>query len=183
MYKECDGKIRKYNKGGNMAGNYRLKIAYGDRQFEAEGDKKFVLDMWAKFQEKVPQIKEMPAERKIQEKSSEQTSFTSRSGKALSVGEFIRQMGLKKHTEFVLAFGYYLEKYTGMREFGPADINKCYYDSKMDSSNTSQMLIQNIKQGRIMEAKGTKKKGQKQYTLTQTGEEFIEKALTKKKAV
>ncbi len=29
-----------------MAGSYRLKIVYGDREFEAEGDKKFVLDLW-----------------------------------------------------------------------------------------------------------------------------------------
>lgn len=166
-----------------MAGNYRLKIAYGDRQFEAEGDKKFVLDMWTKFQEKTPQFKEWPTERKLQEKIPEQISSIARSGKTLSVGEFIRQLGIKRHTDFVLAFGYYLEKYAGMREFGPADINKCYYDSKMDSSNTSQMLIQNIKQGRIMEAKGAKKKGQKQYTLTKTGEEYIEKVLSKKKEV
>jgi hypothetical protein len=166
-----------------MAGTYRLKIANGDRLFEAEGDKKFVLDMWAKFQEKTPHVKESITEKKLQEKTSEQPSFTIRSGKALSVGEFIRQLGVKRHTEFVLAFGYYLEKYAGMHEFGPADINKCYYDSKMDSSNTSQMLIQNIKQGRIMEAKGAKKKGLKQYTLTRTGEEYIDKALTKKKIV
>lgn len=166
-----------------MAGNYRLKIAYGDRQFEAEGDKKFVLDMWVKFREYSPHVKEAPIEKKIQEKAPEQIFSPARAGKTLSVGEFIRQLGLKKHTEFVLAFGYYLEKYAGMREFGPADINKCYYDSKMDSSNTSQMLIQNIKQGRIMEAKGAKKKGQKHYTLTRTGEEFIEKVISKKKAV
>jgi predicted transcriptional regulator len=164
-----------------MAGTYRLKIAYGDHQFEAEGDKKFVLDMWQKFQAKTPQIKEGPPDRKLQEKTAEIVTSVPRSGKTLSVGEFIRQVGVKKHTDFVLAFGYYLEKYAGMREFGPADINKCYYDAKMDSSNTSQMLIQNIKRGRIMEAKGAKKKGQKQYTITRTGEEYIEKALTKKK--
>jgi predicted transcriptional regulator len=166
-----------------MAGNYRLKIAYGDHQFEAEGDKKFVLDMWVKFREYAPHVKEAPIEKKIQEKVPEQIFSPARAGKTLSVGEFIRQLGVKRHTEFVLAFGYYLEKYTGMREFGPADINKCYYDSKMDSSNTSQMLIQNIKQGRIMEAKGAKKKGLKHYTLTRSGEEFIEKVLSKKKAV
>lgn len=166
-----------------MAGTYRLKISDGDRQFEAEGDKKFVLDMWAKFQGKAPQLRAGSTERKLEEKTPGKITSMVRSGKTLSVGEFIQQLGLKRHTEVVLAFGYFLEKYAEMREFGPADINKCYYDSKMDSSNTSQMLIQNIKRGRIMEAKGAKKKGQKQYTLTRTGEEFIEKALTKKKAV
>jgi predicted transcriptional regulator len=164
-----------------MAGVYRLKIADGDKQFEAEGDKAFVLDMLKKFQERVfygiPGLSEKKGEKTL----TAQAAIASRGGKGLSLGEFIRQLGFKKHTEVVLAFGYYLEKYSGMREFGPADINKCYYDSKMESSNTSQMLIQNIKRGLIMPARGTKK-GQKQYTLTRTGEEFIEKALAKKKS-
>lgn len=93
------------------------------------------------------------------------------------MGEFVRQLGLKKHTDIVLAFGYYLEKISGVREFSPADINKCYYEAKMENSNTSQMLIQNIKNGRIMPARGTKKL----YTLTKTGEDFIETVLNKKK--
>ena len=167
-----------------MANTYRLKIVYGDRQFEAEGDKKFVLDMWKKFQESITSGKDLVTTKKPQEEATAYPPSISRREKSLSVGEFIRQLGLKKHTDLVLAFGYYLEKVSGsMHEFNPADINKCYYDAKMESSNTSQMLIQNIKRSRIMEAKGAKKKGQKIYTLTRTGEEFIEKTLSKKKAV
>lgn len=166
-----------------MASTYRLKIVYGDRQFEAEGDKKFVLDMCKKFQESITSGKDLVTTKKPQEEATAYPPSISRREKSLSVGEFIRQLGLKKHTDFVLAFGYYLEKVSGMHEFGFADINKCYYDAKMESSNTSQMLIQNIKRSRIMEAKGGKKKGQKLYTLTRTGEEFIEKTLNKKKAV
>lgn len=160
-----------------MAGTYRLKIGFGDRQFEAEGDKKFVLDMWKKFQEQTDYIEEQPPAKKGEKSLPSQVTVVSRSAKQLSIGEFVRQLGLKKHTDLVLAFGYYLEKNSGMHEFSPADINKCYYEAKMESSNTSHMLIQNIKRGRIMQAKGKKK----QYTLTRTGEEFIEKNLSKKK--
>jgi len=166
-----------------MAGTYRLKISYGDKQFEAEGDKTFVIEMWKKFQQRVFYGESVPLEKKGPKVLPGQVSDVPRSGKGLSVGEFIRQLAFKKHTDVVLAFGYFLEKYSGMREFGPADINKCYYEAKMESSNTSQMLIQNIKRGRIMQAKGSKKKGQKQYTLTRTGEEVIEKALAKKRSV
>ena len=140
-----------------MSGAYRLKIAYGDYQFEAEGNKKFILDMWKKFREIEVGGKEVPLKEKIPEKTKTRTSILPEAAKDLSIGEFVRQLGLKKHTDFVLAFGYYLEKFSGMREFSPADINKCYYDAKMESSNTSQMLIQNIRHGRIMEAKGKKK--------------------------
>lgn len=160
-----------------MAVTYKLKIGVGDTQFEAEGDKKFVLDMWKKFQEQSGYIKAEPLMNKGQKDLPNEVTVASRSAKQLSMGEFVRQLGLKKHTDIVLAFGYYLEKVSGVREFSPADINKCYYEAKMESSNTSQMLIQNIKRGRIMPAKG----GKKLYTLTGTGENFIETALNKKK--
>jgi predicted transcriptional regulator len=166
-----------------MAGTYRLKIVYGDKQFEAEGDKTYVLDMWKKLQPRVFHDEKVVSEKKGQKDLPDEIIVTTPRSKGLSVGEFIRQLGFKKHTDIVLAFGYYLEKYSAMREFGPADINKCYYDAKIESSNTSQMLIQNIKRGHVMQARGAKKKGQKQYTLTRTGEEFVEKTIAKKRSV
>ncbi|MFA6321431.1 MAG: hypothetical protein WCY36_06210 [Candidatus Omnitrophota bacterium] len=163
-----------------MAQNYRLKIVNGDRHFEAEGDKKFVLDMWKKFQGHDVSEQLIASKEKGQKELDARVNVISQGGKSVSVGEFILKSGLKSHTDIVLAFGYYLEKYSGMKQFGPADINKCYYDAKMESSNTSQMLIQNIKSGRIMQAKSTSKGGQKYYTLTRTGEDAIEKAMNKK---
>jgi hypothetical protein len=164
-----------------MEGIYRLKIVSGDKEFEAEGDKGFVLDMLKKFQDRVSLGVSGTPEIKGGKNLPTQVTVTSPTGKALSVGEFIRQLGFKKHTDMVLGYGYYLEKYSAMREFGPADINKCYYDAKMESSNTSQMIILNTRRGYIMAAKGANKKGR--YTLTSTGEEFIGKALNKKKSV
>jgi predicted transcriptional regulator len=78
----------------------------------------------------------------------------------------------------VVAFGYYLEKYSGATEFSPADINRCYYDAKMDTSNTSQMIIRNIRRGYVMQAKPGNSKGRKKsYTLTNTGEQFVSELL------
>ncbi len=96
--------------------------------------------------------------------------------KAISAGEFIRQLGIKKHTDQILAFGYFLEKYQGQPSFGAADINNLYYEAKLESSNTSQMIIYNIRAGLMMEAKG-EKKGKKKYTLTQNGERKIKERL------
>jgi predicted transcriptional regulator len=79
----------------------------------------------------------------------------------------------------VLAFGYYIEKMSGLPSFTPADINACYYEAKLETSNTSQMIIQNIRNSRMMPAKKGTSKGKKAYTLTQTGEDFIEKKLNK----
>lgn len=164
-----------------MTRTYRLKIGLGNRQFEAEGDKKFVLDMWKKFQSNTGNIIEQSSSKNVEKGLSSQVMATSLKSKQISIGEFLMRLGFKKHTDTVLAFGYYLEKYAGMNEFNSADINKCYYEAKMESSNTTQMLTQNLKTARIMRAKDSKKKGQ--FVLTKTGESFIEKSLNKKKGL
>jgi predicted transcriptional regulator len=77
-----------------------------------------------------------------------------------------------------LAFGYYLENQSEAFEFTPADINNCYYEAKIESSNTSQMIIQNIRRGFMMLSKSKSDKGRKRYTLTSSGEKYIETKLT-----
>ena len=65
----------------------------------------------------------------------------------------------------------------GQEAFTPADINRQYYDAKMDTSNTSQMIIINTSRGFFMEAKKAENGGRKQYVLTSTGEKYVEEAL------
>jgi DNA-binding PadR family transcriptional regulator len=62
-------------------------------------------------------------------------------------------------------------------------VTQCYYEAKLEPSNTSQMIVQNIKRGFLMEAKGSErgKKGRKYYTLTQSGLAFVENAFKKPK--
>jgi hypothetical protein len=98
-------------------------------------------------------------------------------GKSVSIREFIQQLDFKKHTDISLAFGYYLEKQQGAAEFTSADINNCYYEAKLEPSNTSQMIVQNIKRGYLMPSKRKDGKGKTRYTLTASGEKFIEAKL------
>ena len=156
-----------------MADNYRIRIVRQDGEFEAEGDKSFVLEMLDRFEAGTGAPTKAPKAR-APRKTAEEAA-----GKALSVREFVQKLGVKRHTDKVLAFGYYLEHHTGKSEFTPADINNCYYEAKMETSNTSQALAQNIKRGFVMEAKGGGKK-RKRYTLTQSGEDTIAKKLTEK---
>lgn len=150
---------------------YRLRIVKGDQQFEAEGDRAFVLEMLKRFEGVGPSL-----ETKAKKTTRATISMT---GKELSPGEFIRQLGLKRHTDIVLGFGYYLEHHSGVKEFTPADINNLYYEAKMESSNTSQMFISNVRKGFLMEAK-LEKGGKRRYTLTRSGEEYIKAKLVKK---
>jgi len=159
------------------AKTYRLRIAREGQEFEAEGDKPFVLEMLKRF---APQpVADQLQEAKIQvEKGQSRRAPTQvPRGKTLSIREFVQQLGLKKHTDITLAFGYYLEKSAGIPEFTPADINNCYYEAKLEASNTSQMITQNIKGGRMMPSKKKGEKGKNRYTLTASGEAFIESKL------
>ena len=166
------------------ARTYRLKIVQEGREFEAEGDKKWVSEMLKSYG---PQAS-VPAAvigQRGEKSPAGRAPGVSRpaTGKSLSIREFIQQLDLRKHTDISLAFGYYLEKHQGVSAFSPADINKCYYEAKLEPSNTSQMIVQNIKRAYLMVAKTAAKKGEKGkkgkgYTLTRTGEQFIESKLT-----
>jgi hypothetical protein len=148
--------------------NYRVRLNRAGNDFEVEGDKEFVLEMIEKFEIFSKPPTNITASVIAQTSTSANLSVDEGS-KPTSVGEFIRQLGFKKHTDKVLAFGYYLETYSGQNEFTPADINTCYYDSKIESSNTSQMIIQNIRRGYFMQSKN----GEKRYMLTQSGIDFV----------
>jgi len=143
-------------------------MSKGDQNFEAEGDKRFVLEMLKRFEGGVAL--------KAAQSQGPPDPAALASSKRVSVGEFIRQLGVRKHTDLVVAFGYYLEEHSGLKDFTAADINNCYYEAKMETTNVSQSIIQNIKRGYLMEAKGDKqaKKGRR-YTVTASGQSFISK--------
>jgi|SRR5579862_7860759 len=153
-----------------MAQTYRIRTSKGDQHFEAEGDKRFVLEMLKRFEG----VDASPVAQKKGKEVADPAALAS--SKRVSVGEFIRQVGVKKHTDLVVAFGYYLEEHSGLKDFTAADINNCYYEAKMETTNVSQSIIQNIKRGYLMEAKGEKKgKKGRHYTITASGQAFIRK--------
>ena len=152
---------------------YRLRIVQEGREFEAEGDKAFVFQM-LKWYGPQASVSSAGAEQASAKTSNKAESLVRRKvGKSVSIREFIQQLDLKKHTDISLAFGFYLEKYQGAAEFTPADINNCYYEAKLEPSNTSQMIIQNIRRGYLMASRKKEGKGKNRYTLTNSGEKFI----------
>lgn len=156
---------------------YRLKIVREGQELEAEGDKAFVLDMVKRFAPNRPSDTRPEAAVHVGRRGSKGDITSPIKSKALSIREFVQQLGLKKHTDITLAFGYYLEKFSDIQEFTPADINNCYYEAKLEASNTSQMIIQNIKRGRLMPSKKRGERGKNRYTVTASGEAFIESKL------
>ena len=162
---------------------HRLRLVRDGLEFEAEGDRDFVLEMIKQFVAGKSVATTTSTTGKGQEVSTGRLSPALKlSDKAMSVREFILQLESRKHTDLVLAFGYYLEKHSNQSAFAPADINNLYYEAKLDTSNTSQMIIQNIKRGHMMEAKKTEDGGKKQYVLTNSGEKYIEGLLAASEA-
>ena len=162
-----------------MAITYRVKIGRNDLQLEVDGDRKFVLEMLNRFDP--PGTTSTAAGKREQirqgkEGNSKAAVLSPAAGKAISPGEFIRQFQFKKHTDLALAFGYYLEKHSGVDAFSSADINNCYYEAKMESSNTSQMIILNIRRGFMMKAKGKGDEKKSLFTLTATGEKHVKES-------
>jgi hypothetical protein len=154
---------------------YRIRISRDGEEFEAEGDKAFVLKMLERFEASgsASPKTEIPTPTKGRRGKPPPQPSTAK-GKSISIREFVQQLGLKRHTDITLAFGYYLERHADTTEFTPADINNCYYEAKIESSNTSQMIIQNIRRGFMMLSRSKEDKGRKRYTLTSSGEKFIE---------
>ncbi len=162
------------------AKTYRLRVGGDGREFEAEGDKAFVLAMAKLYAPGTDSDLTRPPKGGAKQVTGKQSSLTvSSPGKGVSIREFVQQLDLKKHTDISLAFGYYLEKYGGKSDFSASDLNNCYYDAKMEASNTSQMIAQNIKTGRMMPSKQKGDKGRLRFTLTNSGETFIAKKFTK----
>ncbi len=165
----------------------RVRLVKNGEEFEFEGTPEFVRDMLAEYglapagsagvRQATPSGSHSSKSRG-QRLAEAAFGVSASQGKSLSVGEFIRQLGLKRHTDLVLAFGYYLEKHRGVSSFTAADVNNCYYEAKLDTSNTSQMITQNIKRGFMMPAKG-EKKGRRIFTLTRSGEDHVGKALAR----
>jgi hypothetical protein len=162
------------------AKTYRLRIGGDGKEFEAEGDKAFVLAMAKLYGPGINLDMNKGSKGGTKQVAAKHSSLAATSpGKGVSIREFVQQLDLKKHTDISVAFGYYLEKHGGKTDFSASDLNNCYYDAKMEASNTSQMIAQNIKTGRMMPSKQKGDKGRLRFTLTNSGEEFIAKKLTK----
>lgn len=164
-----------------MAIAYRLRFRQADTEFEIEGDRTYVTKTYQDLKE-ILGLSERAKPILTGEQKTTKSSLTKPlGGKTSSPREFIDRYGVKRHVDIVLAFGYFLERVRNQKSFTGADINTCYYEAKVEPSNTSQMIINNIKKGLIMPQ--SKKAGARaSYTLTRTGEQFIEAGFKTSKA-
>lgn len=97
--------------------------------------------------------------------------------KRLSPKEFILAAKPKDDVQKTLVLAYYLEKYGGMTVFNAKDLEHAFREAKEPvPDNINVKVIKNIKKGDIMEAQ-QKKDNFKAWTLTASGERFVENNL------
>jgi len=164
-----------------MATSYRIRFKQGDIEFEIEGDRSYVTKTYNEMKGILGLLQ--PSKPVLAGETKTSKSISARivgGGKSSSPREFIDRYGLERHVDIVLGFGYFLEKTRNLKSFTGADINTCYYEAKVEPSNTSQMIINNIKKGFIMQS--TKSGSKKSFTLTRTGEEFVDAGFKATKA-
>ncbi|MEM4258739.1 MAG: hypothetical protein QXL17_06280 [Candidatus Thermoplasmatota archaeon] len=97
--------------------------------------------------------------------------------KKISIKEFILSKKPKDDIQKTLVIGNYYEKYLNVNCFNIKDIKAGFIDAKEPlPSNINQMVNENIKKGHMMPAKEKKDK-LKAWTLTSSGERFVDNDL------
>lgn len=99
--------------------------------------------------------------------------------KKISIREFILQKKPKTAIQKVLVIGYYLEHFEKIECFTVKDVENGLRQAKeYAGKNISDLINKNIKKGYVMECK--EKNGRlKTFTLTNSGEKFVENELGK----
>lgn len=101
------------------------------------------------------------------------------SKKKVSPKEFLNTKQFKSEAEKTLILGYFLETAQDMTSFHVADLMSVFQSAKEKRpQNLNDVVNRNVARGFFMEAP-EKKDSKKAWTLTATGERYVEEQLTK----
>jgi len=116
-------------------------------------------------------------EKRIQRLEKLFESKPTQTKKQISIKEFILTKRSENDVEKTLVIGYYFEKFRDMSSFNVKDLEEGFREAKEKvPANINDKIIKNIKKGFMMELKEKKDK-LKAWTLTSTGEGFVENEL------
>ena len=101
--------------------------------------------------------------------------------KPMSIREFILAKKPKGHVQKTLAVGYYVEQYEGISPFTATDLEQRLRKAREPIPDKIHDKIgKNIGKGHMVEVDG-KRDGRKAWTLTNSGEEYVENDFKKRK--
>lgn len=112
-------------------------------------------------------------------RSSDTGTASTKSGRKLSVKEFLLEKSPSGGVQTTLVMGQYLEMYEGMESFNKVDLEKAFRAAKEPvPSNINDKVNMCIKNGHMTEA-AEKKDSMKAWYLTRSGEMVAEKGFQK----
>lgn len=98
--------------------------------------------------------------------------------KKLSPKEFLLTKNIQFDRDKTLALAYFLERMGGMSSFNISDLANAYQSAKEQRpKNLSDTVSKNVARATLMYA--PEKDGKKAWTLTTTGEKYVEEELNK----
>ena len=110
----------------------------------------------------------------LEGKSVQSTTSLMSKTRKMSAREFLMTKEIKTETQKTLALAFFLEQMDGMQSFNVADLESAFMAAKEKRpANTNDAVNKNIARGFIMEAT-EKKDTKKAWTLTTTGERFVD---------
>lgn len=95
--------------------------------------------------------------------------------KQISPAEFLKRYSVSNQTDRALLLGYYLERMKNITSFTTAELSILGKDIKRPFGNISDVVAQLASRGLMMSAGD--KEGKRAYSLTATGEEYVESML------
>ena|SRR5579859_3271036 len=95
-------------------------------------------------------------------------------GKKIGPGEFLTKAPSSNQSDQALSLGYYLEKVEEMQSFTTGDLGKVAREAKRKFANISDVVAKLAARGLLMSVGN--KEGHRAYSLTASGEEYVEKS-------
>jgi hypothetical protein len=151
-----------------MTQHYRIRI----RKNEIEIDIKYTDIQFV--QAKLAELKEEFLAKRTAD-SGYSSPETLGFGKKESLLEFLKRVSPKAAIEYAVGIAYYLEKVEGIEEITVKHIKERFRRVKFQHSNPSQVLVDAKIKSLLMDGSAPK-----QYTLTQSGEKWVEDRLQAK---
>jgi hypothetical protein len=99
-----------------------------------------------------------------------------------SIGEFLRKVSSRAHTDITLAMAYYLLRYRKVESFTVNDLDALYSEARRPKTNLNLAVNGNIKKGFMID-KGEKREALKLFAISRMGEDHVESDLLKPLAV
>jgi len=99
-----------------------------------------------------------------------------------SIGEFLRKVSSKAHTDISLAMAYFLLRYRNVEQFTVGDLESLYSEARHPKTNLNLAIIGNIKKGFMIDT-GEKREQLKLFAISRRGEDHVERNLLKPPSV